>query len=144
MYIMLKVASRSGMPTTTIRKLLITPTKTPTRSGSSSTSHNGISYQTIKEAVTTVDSDIVEPTDRSKPSTTSVNVTPSANSVTMEIERRISVKLPYVKKASLMVLKYKMIKASKAIAPYLNRNWMAFSFAELPVFGRLFFSTACI
>jgi len=82
------------MPMTVMRKLLTRPTATPISSGRSSTSHSGMSYHTIKDAVTTVDSDIVEPTDRSKPSTTSVNVTPSASSVTIEIERRMSAKLP--------------------------------------------------
>src|SRR5690606_19672255 len=102
-------------------KLLTAPTNTPINSGRRRTSHNGISYQTIRDAETTVDKDIVEPTDKSKPSTTSVNVTPKASNVTMEMERRMSVKLPYVKKASLIVLKYKMMKMSNLLAPYLIR-----------------------
>lgn len=82
------------MPMTVMRKLLTSPTATPIKSGNKSTSHSGMSYHTISDAVTTVDRDIVEPTDKSKPSTTSVNVTPSASSVTIEIDRRMSAKLP--------------------------------------------------
>lgn len=82
------------MPMTVIRKLLTSPTATPINSGSRSTSQSGMSYHTINEAVTTVDRDIVEPTDKSKPSTTSVNVTPSASRVTIEIDRRMSAKFP--------------------------------------------------
>ncbi|MNC57900.1 hypothetical protein D3C75_1075900 [compost metagenome] len=97
-YIVASVASRSGIRSFTISSALRRPMTAPITSGTMITTANGCWYQIIKEAVTTVVSDTVAPTERSNPSTIRDNVTPIATNVTIEIEPRISVKLLYVKK----------------------------------------------
>lgn len=66
------------------------PTNSPQQMGISSVSNNSCLYKTRHAAEVIVAKLAVDPTDKSKPSTINVNVTPIASSVTMETERKIS------------------------------------------------------
>ena len=93
----LNVASKSGSLIRITSSAFNNPTNNPQRIGTRSVTNSSCRYKTRQEAAI-VAKLAVEPTDKSNPSTINVKVTPIASNVTMEIERKISLILLYVKK----------------------------------------------
>ncbi len=101
----LNVASKSGSLIRITSSAFNNPTNNPQRIGTRSVTNSSCRYKTRQEAAAIVAKLAVEPTDKSNPSTINVKVTPIASNVTMEIERKISLILLYVKKESLTIEK---------------------------------------
>lgn len=94
----LNVASKSGSLIRITSSAFNNPTNSPQRIGTRSVTNSSCRYKMRQEAVAMVAKLAVEPTDKSNPSTINVKVTPIASNVTIEMERKTSLILLYVKK----------------------------------------------
>lgn len=92
-YMVASVARRSGSFSLTMSNEFNRPTAIPNKSGTRRVTKISCRYKTREAALAIVARLTVEPTDKSKPSTIRENVMPMATSVTIEMDRKISLKI---------------------------------------------------
>ena len=112
----------SGMRSTTISRLLNSPTSVQSSSVTTIASVVLKPYQTNSEITSAFASEAVEPTERSKPPTVSEIDTPTAITVTMAIDRRMLMILFGSRKLSEARPKAAISRITVSTIPHLYKN----------------------
>ena len=113
-----RVATRSGMRATTIRKLLNSPTASPAEIPISIAGTPPTSPITMAAAAAMIDRLIEEPTDRSKPPTVIDTVQPSPITATIDAAWRMNIALMKVRKKGCEKPKYAIMSTNTVSSPY--------------------------